>query len=114
MLKINLPIIGEEDIYIRCSLSYNKDTYNYFTSSYKKKGYQITMTPIVVDGICETSTAFTGFYEILHPVERQSKKRLAEAESILISNIDRYLEYFTDNYGYQFDKDIIIDLLKNS
>jgi len=83
---------------IRISLSFNKDTIHWATNNPKKKGYQVVVTPTEVvdkgDYKVETTSAFSGFYEVILPVERQSKKRLETAINLIKENKDRYIEYF--------------------
>jgi len=85
---------------IKVTLSFNKDTYHWATAKSKEKGYQLNMTPVEVttgDGYnTEVMGAFTGFYEILYPVERQSKKRLSHAISLIVENRERHLEFFRE------------------
>lgn len=83
---------------IKITLTYNRDTYHWATSNRKEKGYQIVCTPVEVtngDGYnIESFTAFQGFYDIIYPAERQSKKRLEHAISLIAENKERYLNHF--------------------
>lgn len=90
--------VGDKEI--KCTISFNKDATNWVTSQPKKIGYQVTCVPVKRsnrDGICiEEFGAFTGFNDCLLEVDRQSKKRLEKAISILNERKDKYLAYFND------------------
>lgn len=90
----------EKSTHIKFSISFNKDTYHWATSSNKEKGYQLTATPICKSNSecgkfsTESFTAFQGFYKIIYPVQRQSKKRLEEAIRTFNEQLPSYLEHF--------------------
>lgn len=92
---------------IKFSLSFNKDTYHWTTGKPKQKGYQLTVTPVerITDAegkiTQETFTAFTGFYKIIYPVDRQSSKRLQEAIKIFEQELQSYVDRFKEQ-GYIF------------
>jgi hypothetical protein len=90
----------KENIKIKFTISFNKDTYHWATSETKEKGYQLTATPVEKGEHFESFTAFNGFYEIIYPVQRQSKKRLDEAIDGLNMNMPKYIKYFEDR-GYK-------------
>jgi hypothetical protein len=79
---------------IKFTIHFNKDTHHWATSSPKKKGYAVTATPVEISDRWESSGAFTGFYEIIYPVERQSQKRLLESIDKLNNKLDTYLDFF--------------------
>lgn len=91
----------KENVKIKLTLHFNKDTYNWATGARKEKGYQVTATPVTVtvgDGFrTEEFGAFTGFYDLIYPVERQSKKRLGTAIELLEHNREVYLNHFKEN-----------------
>jgi len=108
LAKIYLPVKHEENKnnFIKVSLSFNKDTYHWATSSTKEKGYQVNATPVSKQTrdagySVESMGAFTGFYEIIYPVERQSKKRAQKALEMIGENKQRYIEFF-EKKGYKF------------
>lgn len=98
----------DDSTHIKFKISFNKDNYHWATSSSKEKGYQVNATPITKSkSECgkfntESFTAFSGFYEIILPANRQSKKRLEEAEKLLEEKIETiYKEWFSNrNYIY--------------
>lgn len=106
--KIYLPL--KEKLngsnYIKFSLSFNKETYHWATSSTKQKGYQVSSTPISKGEFSESFSAFNGFYEIILPYERQSEKRRKEAIALLEELIKtKYKDYY-ENRGYVFEKSL--------
>lgn len=113
LYKVYIPIKGELNKKIKCTIHFNKDTYHWATSTPKEKGYSLTCTPVEIGDKWETYGAFTGFYEIIYPIERQSKKRLDTAIELFRNNIEKYLQFFTDSYGYEFDKEVYVNNLMN-
>lgn len=111
LYKIYIPIKYESTKKIKCTIHFNKDTYHWATSTPKEKGYSLTCTPVEIGDKWETSTAFSGFFKIIYPIERQSKKRLETAIENFKDEIETYLKWFTDEYGYQFDIAYIKTLL---
>ena len=89
----------KENVKIKFVIDFNKDTYHWATSSSKEKGYQLTAVPVEKHDRVEVFGAFTGFYKIIYPVNRQSKKRLEAAVNIFNNNIEEYLEFFR-NKGF--------------
>lgn len=93
----------DPNVKIKFSISFNKENYNWVTGQPKQKGYQLTAVPVERSGAWESFEAFSGFNDIIYPVERQSKKRLAKAIELFEDNIDKYLEWF-ENKGYKINK----------
>jgi ribonucleotide reductase beta subunit family protein with ferritin-like domain len=93
-----------ETQFIKFSISFNYDTYNWATGQPKEKGYQLTATPVEKTDMVESFTAFSGFYKIIFPAERKSKKRLEEAIRIFKRDRVDYIDYFRE-LGYKI-KDI--------
>lgn len=101
----------EENTFAKCMIHFNKDTYHWATSADKQKGYQLTCTPVTISDLgngatSEQVTAFAGFYKIIFPVERQSKKRFEQAYQEFINFLPRILEFFKDK-GYTIDEEDI-------
>jgi len=84
----------EPNKFIKFTISFNKDTYHWATGQTKQKGYQLVATPVERDDMWESFTAFQGFYKIIFPVERRSKKRLEEAIRIFNQEEESYIEHF--------------------
>jgi len=98
---------SEPNVKIKFTITFNKETYNWVNGKEQQKGYKITAVPVEKEGLFEVTTAFTGFYEIIYPVERQSKKRLQKAIDLLHENMDRYLAWFEEK-GYTIEKSEIL------
>jgi hypothetical protein len=96
---------SKPNIFIRMSISFNRDTYSWATGEQKKIGYQVTCTPVERGDKWESFTAFTGFNDCLLEIGRQSSKRLDTAIEILQEKEPIYLQYFKDR-GTEFKKDI--------
>ena len=94
---------SEANEFIKLSISYNKDTYNWATGQEKTKGYQLTAMPVKRSGMIEEFEAFTGYNTTLVKCSRRSKKRLQMSIDELTQNIDKYLQYFI-NQGFKIDK----------
>jgi len=93
----------ESNVSIKFTIDFNKDTYHWATGQTKEKGYQLTAKPVKREGVYEKFEAFSGFYKIIYPIGRQSKKRLQEAVSKFHADIEKYLDCFR-NAGYKIDK----------
>ena len=76
--------------FIKVTMHFNYDTYHWATSTQKPKGYSVTCTPVEKGEFTESFGAFTGFYEIILPCERKSKKRQEQAEKLLEERIETY------------------------
>ena len=104
---------NNENIFIKYTIHFNKDTFHWATSAFKQKGYQVTATPITVERKenwkTETSTAFNGFYEIIYPIERQSNKRAEEAIKKFKERLKIYNDFFRKK-GFNIDdkEDILL------
>ena len=97
------------NVKIRLGLSFNRDLSNWATNEPKEIGYQVTATPVEVADLgngaaSETSGAFTGFWEIILPCGRKSKKREDTAWEEMKKAIPRYREHF-ENKGFKFIED---------
>jgi hypothetical protein len=90
----------EPNKFIKFTIDFNKDTYHWATGQTKQKGYQLVATPVERSDMWESFTAFQGFYKIIFPVERRSKKRLEEAIQIFKQDKEKYLDYFR-NQGFE-------------
>lgn len=103
LYKEYVPVVeNNQATHIKFQISYNKDTYHWATGNTKQKGYQLTATPVTKSDMVESFTAFQGFYKIIFPVERQSKKRLATAIETFNNDKQTYLDYFK-NQGFKFE-----------
>ena len=88
--------------FIKFILDFNKETYHWATGREKQKGYCVTATPVRKGGMIEEFTAFQGFYEIIIPAERQSKKRKEQAEKLMLELIEtKYKKHF-ESQGFVF------------
>jgi len=90
------PIEGEKNKFIKTTIHYNKETYHWATGKSKQKGYAVNCTPVEKGDMFESFTAFTGFYDIIYPIDRQSKKRLQTAIKMLEESTEKYKQYFRD------------------
>jgi len=88
------PIEGEKNKFIKVTIHFNKDTIHWSSLERKEKGYTVTCTPVEKGDMFESFGAFTGFYEIIYPINRQSKKRLQTAIKILEEKTTTYKQYF--------------------
>jgi len=86
---------NKEHEFLKFSISFNYDTYSWATGQPKQKGYQLIATPVQKGDMWESFTAFDGFFTIILPAERKSKKRLAEAIHKFKMNREDYINYFT-------------------
>ena len=87
--------------FLKISIMFNKDTRNWATGEDKEKGYQVVVTPVEKGDKFVITGAFTGFYEIIYPIGRQSKKRLETAIKMVEDKMSIYKEFFI-NRNYKF------------
>jgi hypothetical protein len=89
---------------LRVRVYYDKGGMNYGTGREKARGYYISVSPLdrtIKSGyISETYSAFSGFYELLEPCARKSKK----AEAAALEKAPAYEKIIVDhilkNTGY--------------
>jgi hypothetical protein len=86
------------------SVYYDIGGYNLGTHKEKPRGYYISVTPVERwerNGlISESITAFTGYYDLLKPCNRKSKKAEAEALEKAPASEKMLIEYITTKNGY--------------
>ena len=87
--------------FLKISIMFNKDTRNWATGETKEKGYQVVVTPVQKGEKFVITGAFSGFYEIIYPIGRQSNKRLQTAIKMVKDKMPTYKEFFI-NRGYKF------------
>lgn len=91
----------DKNNYLEITFYYDLGGYNFGTGKPKPRGYYLRVTPveksITASGLaCVSFTAFTGYYDLLLPVNRQSKKsenaareKLPAVEKMLVNYIAR-------------------------
>lgn len=89
---------------LKISVYYDLGGYNYFTHQEKQRGYYISVTPCNYaerNGVFyEEFTAFTGYFELLEPCTRQSKKTEATALEKAPAYKKMLLDYICNKNGY--------------
>lgn len=89
---------------LKISFYYDLGGYNYFTHEEKQRGYYVSVTPVEYSergGVsAETITAFSGYYELLEPCSRKSKKAEAAALEKAFSYEEMIVTYICNKYGY--------------
>lgn len=86
--------------YIKVYLNYDLGGTNYFTGKIKERGYYLTVLPVEKGGGLEGFTAFTGFTELIHPVNRKSEKagKIASEKAKVYEKM--MVEAICAKYGY--------------
>lgn len=77
MFKIRIPldpVPGRKSTHIRIATSYSKGGLSYWDYKDKPRGYSVSVSPVVSDGMFETYTAYTGYNMLLQTVKRQTAK----------------------------------------
>jgi hypothetical protein len=93
---------------LKVKIYYDLGGFNMFTHKEKPRGYYISVTPVKMEGrdgvTLESITAFTGYYELLEPCARKSKKAEAAAlekapvyEKIIIDHILKNSGYILED-----------------
>ncbi len=92
----------KDNVKIKFTVVFNKQTTNWATSQRRKIGYQVTVIPVEVSENgnirLESYGAFTGFNDCLLEVDRQSKKRLEKAIEVLHEKKEFYLNYLNEHF----------------
>lgn len=96
-----------EGLEIKVRLYYEANTSNIATYKPIKKGYKVIVTPVEIEHrvsngrtfTIETTSAYTGFTDMIVEADRRSSKRYEEAQAILMSKMNFYLQQLQDNYN---------------
>lgn len=111
--KIYVPTLVD-NVKIKFSISYCKETYSYATYKQRPKGYYVNAVPVTIkqsEGFSiEEFGAFTGFNDCLLECDRQSKKRFETSVLLLQTNMEAYIQFFKDK-GHEFTTEIV-DLVR--
>lgn len=81
---------------IKIELYYHLGGYNYFTYKEEKRGYYISVTPVLHEGYFETVTAFTGIKQCIKEVTRKSEKAYQTALQQINDFLPDLLKYVCD------------------
>ena len=88
----------EENVFIKITLIFNKESYNWSTNEPRKIGYMVNAKPVQVRESygcrIEEFMPFTGFNDVIYPVGRQSEKRKREAIHMINMKMDQYKAFF--------------------
>ena len=74
---------------------------SYATYEPKKRGYYLSVSPLVVSGCCVSYQGFTGCYKFLKEVSRQSKKAADEAVKIAQEVKQQVIDYVCTQHGIE-------------
>ncbi len=89
---------------LKITFYYDLGGFNYFTHKEKPRGYYLSIAPVERserNGVkIESVTAFTGFYELLEPCARKSKKAEAAALEKLPAYEKLIIDHILKNTGY--------------
>ena len=89
---------------VRCNVLevkvvYDIGGYNYFTSTPKRRGYYLHVSPLEVGGNMVSYQGFSGTCMLLNEVKRQSKKGEAEALRLLPEFEQKLVDYVCKEHG---------------
>ena len=90
----------DKNNYIKIRVYYDLGGYNWATHKEKPRGYYISIQPVERGGNLEGFTAFTGFYDLLEPCARKSKKAEANALEKAIEREPDLINYICAQNGY--------------
>ena len=95
----------KDNVKIKFTITFNKQTTSWATSQKRKIGYQVTVIPVEISKTgnvqIESFGAFTGFNDCLLEIDRQSKKRLETAIENLKTKKEFYLNHLNEHF-YKF------------
>lgn len=75
----NKDSLGIRENKMKINIYYDLGGYNYLTNQQKRRGYYVSVGPVEKKGLCESVTAFTGYYFCLFEANRKSKKQMERA-----------------------------------
>lgn len=84
---------------LEVSIYYDIGGYNYFTSTPKKRGYYLSVNPLVVTDNLVSYEGFSGTNVLLNEVKRQSKKGEEEALKLLPQFKQKLIDYICNKHG---------------
>lgn len=102
VFKKRIPCTNGVDVacnVLEVKVYYDLGGYNYFTSSPKKRGYYISVSPLEVGGGFVRYQGFSGTYMLLNEVKRQSKKGEEEALRLLKEKEKMVVDYICNQHG---------------
>lgn len=73
--SFDLPTTEEGKV-IEVCVRYSKPDGSYYNPDAEQQGFWLNITPVKVDGMFRTTTAFTGLKRFLEPAKRFSEKKL--------------------------------------
>ena len=102
IFKERIPCTSGVDVscnVLEVTVYYDIGGYNYFTSTPKKRGYYLSVSPLSVSGNLVSYQGFSGTYMLLNEVKRQSKKGEADALKLLQENKQKLIDYVCNKHG---------------
>lgn len=102
IFKERIPCSNGKDVacnVLEVTVYYDIGGYNYFTSTPKKRGYYLSVSPLTVSGNMVSYQGFSGTYMLLNEVKRQSKKGEEEALKLLPQFKQKLIDYICNKHG---------------
>ena len=84
VLNVRFPAVGKEINFIECSLHYDLGGINYFTYEQEKRGYYVSVSPIMVKDRMISYVAFSGVKYCAVPCNRKCKSKEQTAREMFM------------------------------
>lgn len=94
-----------ECTHLDCEVYYSLGGYSCWSYKQEGRGYYMSVSPVRVDGMFISYTAFSGVKQLIVPCERKGKGKAAEAVKIFDSKIAEMVDMVFPNSGVDFTKE---------
>lgn len=99
--------------HLKCEVYYSLGGCNYFTSKQESRGYYAAVTPVERSNsygcMIEAYVAFSGYKQIVKPVNRKSAKAEVEAERLAQPVLDTLIEVVLKKNGLELAVDAVAE-----
>ena len=90
--------------HLECKVYYSLGGYNNWTGRTEGRGYYMSISPVTVDGMFVSYTAFSGYKQLIVPCQRQGKKAAEKAVDIFTRTAEDMANSVFPNNGADFGK----------
>lgn len=97
-----IPCTNGKDVecnFLKVRIYYDLGGISWATYEPKKRGYYLSVTPVVVNGCSVSFMGFTGVCKLLNEVGRQSKKGEEQAKKLMQEQKQKLIDYVCNEHG---------------
>lgn len=88
--------------HLECKVYYSLGGYNNWTGRNEGRGYYMSISPVTIDGMFVSYTAFSGYKQLIVPCQRQGKKAAEKAAEIFTRTAEEMANSVFPNNGADF------------